>query len=61
MCVWHSCGGQKTTCDNQFSLKCLGPRDDTQAVRVGGKYLYKLSHLAGLRKTFILNHYVRNY
>lgn len=56
----HSCGGQKTTCINQFSLKLQGPRDETQVVRLGGKYLHKLSHLAGPRIMVFLNHYVRN-
>lgn len=54
----HSCGGQKTTCGS--SLNLLGPRDETQVLRLGGKYLYQLSHLPGPRKNFILNHYIRN-
>ena len=49
MCVcvhtpWHMCVGQRTTCMNWF----FPPREKTEAIKLGGKCLYLLTHLTGL-------------
>lgn len=56
--VWvstdHSmCGGQRTarSCF-LFSFRRVGPTNATQIARVGGKDVYPLSHLMGLRLGF---------
>lgn len=40
-----ACGDQRTSCRTIVSFDHVGPRNWTQAFRLGGRYLYPLSHL----------------
>ena len=42
----HMCGGQWTTQDNWSLLPLCGSEDSNSVLRLGGKPLYPLSHLA---------------
>lgn len=51
---WSICGGQGTICGSWFFpfFHHVGPREGTQVVRFGTKYLYPLSNLAELLRNF---------
>lgn len=43
-CGIYMCRGQKTVCGSQFSLQCTY-WEANSVIRLGGKYLYPLTHL----------------
>lgn len=47
-----NCESQRTTFRSWFSFHYRGPRDGTQVLRFGSRYLYPLSHLTGLHYVF---------
>lgn len=48
------CATQKTTCPNQFSPSCVGPRGPTQVTKVESMLLYLLNRLL-VPKAFVLD------
>lgn len=49
---WYTCGDQRTEVGVSSFLPCVGPRDWTQVIRLGGKHLYLLSFLPGPARFF---------
>lgn len=43
----HACGSQRTACGVIFFFYHVGPKDQTQAARVGDRCLNPMTHLTG--------------